>query len=121
MLEAMDTRYVNLENVRAIARGDNQRFLLYLSQFKELMPDRLKLLKEAEADDNRELIRQILHKMSPQLQFFGIQQMITPIQRLELEYMSMSKGEIQTIVGNVIGILEHALIEINDILSKEND
>ena len=107
------TDYIDLQNLVSISRGDNTKVLKYLNQFKELIPDRLYQLKQALYLKDRTQIRQVLHKMSPQLQFFGIKNIIVPIQRLEFEYETMPLFEIETIVNNIIHKLEHALLEVN--------
>ena len=108
-----NTNYIDLQNVVNISRGDSSRLLKYLNQFKELIPDRLYLLKQALYVEDRKQIRQVLHKMSPQLQFFGIQNIIIPIQRLEFEYESMPFDEMEAIVKDIIHKLEEALMEVN--------
>jgi hypothetical protein len=51
--------------------------------------------------------------MSPQLHFFGIQNITIPIQRLEFEYESMPFSEMKSIVNDIIHKLEQALMEVN--------
>lgn len=114
----MLTRYINLEHVKSIAQGDDKRFLLYLTQFNELIPERLEILKIALVANNREEIRQILHKMSPQLQFFGVQNITVPIQRLESEYQIMPSEMMNEMILEVIGILELALSEVRLVLEN---
>ena len=106
------TNHIDLKNVLTISRGDNERILKYLNQFKELIPDRLYLLKQALFLEDRTQIRQVLHKMSPQLQFFGIQGITTPVQRLEFEYKTMPFSEMEVLVNNIITNLEEALLEV---------
>lgn len=110
--------YINLENVLAVSRGSTERMLKYLFQFQELIPERLDQLKKAKNQDNRTQIRQILHKMSPQLQFFGIQNIIIPIQRLEFEYETMPNQELEVLVNEIISKLEGALIEVTKTIQK---
>lgn len=113
MSENWKTEYIDLENVVNISRGDNNCLLKYLNQFKVLIPDRLFLLKQALYIEDRKQIRQVLHKMSPQLQFFGIQNIAIPIQRLEFEYQTMPLEELKTLVNDIIHKLEEALMEVN--------
>lgn len=108
-----NTNYIDLQNVVNISKGDSTRLLKYLNQFKELIPDRLYLLKQALYTEDRKQIRQVLHKMSPQLQFFGIQNIKIPIERLEYEYYTMPFSEMEVLVNNIILKLEEALMEVN--------
>lgn len=111
-----ETTYTNLNNVVTISRGDSSRMLKYLMQFKELITERLMDVRNALDLHDRVLIRQILHKMSPQLQFFGIKDVTIPIQRLEFEYESMPFIELELLVNDIIVKLEDALEEISKII-----
>lgn len=112
--------FINLENVNAVSRGNTERMLKYLFQFQELIPERLDKLKTATRNNNRTEIRQLLHKMSPQLQFFGIQNIAIPIQRLEFEYESMPDEELGVLVNEIISKLEGALIEVNQTIQNQH-
>jgi len=111
-----DTTYTELNNVITISRGDSARMLKYLKQFIELISDRLIDVRHALDLHDRVLIRQILHKMSPQLQFFGIKDVSIPIQRLEFEYESMPFLELEILVNDIIAKLENALDEISRLI-----
>lgn len=109
---------LNLQNLELISRGDPDRMLAYLKQFQELIPERLEHLKAALANDDRKAIRQIVHKMSPQLQFFGIKDIVIPIQRLEYEHESMNYLELQVIINDIISKLEGSLFEISNLIQS---
>jgi len=111
-----ETTYTDLNNVVTISRGDASRMLKYLKQFIELIPERLTEVRHALDLHDRVLIRQLLHKMSPQLQFFGIKDVTIPIQRLEFEYESMPFIELELIVNDIIVKLEDALDEISRLI-----
>jgi len=113
-----ETSYTDLNNVITISRGDSTRMLKYLMQFKELIPERLIEVRHALDLHDRVLIRQILHKMSPQLQFFGIKDVSIPIQRLEFEYESMPFIELEILVHDIIVKLEEALEEISKLIDS---
>jgi len=111
--------FVSLSNLQAISRGDPNRMLKYLNQFKELIPERLEQLKHALSKEDRKNIRQIVHKMSPQLQFFGIQDIIIPIQRLEFEYETIPYFELESIINDIIYKLEGAMSEVSKIIKTQ--
>jgi len=113
-----ETSYTDLNNVITISRGDSSRMLKYLEQFKELIPERLIEVRHALDLHDRVLIRQLLHKMSPQLQFFGIKDVTIPIQRLEFEYESMPFIELEILVHDIIVKLEEALEEISKLIDS---
>ncbi|WP_354618407.1 hypothetical protein [Sediminicola luteus] len=115
-------RYINLENLENISRGDDKRLFKYLIQFRELIPERTAQLQNALQLADRVQIRQILHKMSPQLQFFGITNVVDPIQRLECEYQTMAIDELNTLVTKILVTLEKALIEVSQLIDyKQNN
>ncbi|WP_228852486.1 hypothetical protein [Aegicerativicinus sediminis] len=113
-----DTKHLKLENVYQVAKGDSNRILKYLEQFKVLIPERLEQLNLAMSQKNRLNIRQVLHKMSPQLQFFGITDQILHVQRLEFEYETMPFSEIEVLVDDIIIILEEAVNEATAIIDQ---
>lgn len=113
-----ETTFTDLNNVITISRGDSFRMLKYLEQFKELIPERLIDVRNALDLRDRILIRQLLHKMSPQLQFFGIKDVSIPIQRLEFEYESMPFIELEMLVNDIIAKLEDALDEISRLIDS---
>ena len=118
MNKERNTTFINLDNVISISRGNTDRMIKYLNQFQELIPERLQQLKKALDNNDRKQIRQVLHKMSPQLQFFGIQDIIKPIQRLEFEYDTMSFLELEALGNDIIYKLEGATKEVSQIIES---
>ncbi len=112
------TTYINPENLIQISRGDKKRLLKYLNQFMELIPDRIEILKEYLEAEDRKMTRQILHQMSPQLQFFGIPDIMIPIRRLEHEYETMPFLELKTLIDDILENLEGALSEVEWIVEN---
>jgi hypothetical protein len=113
-----NTSYIDLSNVKAISRGDSTRMMKYIRQFHELISERRILLKEALSSMDRVQIRQITHKMIPQLKFFGVKEVSDPINRLEFEYNSMPKEELQVLVLHIISRLEGAIDDVSKILDE---
>ena len=113
-----DSTIIDLQNIINISRGNPDHILKYLKQFMELIPERLKDLKISLENGDRMMIRQILHKMSPQLQFFGIKNVTTPIQRMEYEYQSMPINELEQLVNDIIAKLEEAVAEVSKIIDS---
>ena len=107
---------LDLSNLIEIARGDNERMEKYLRQFQELIPGRIKKLQQSLSQEERKSIRQILHQMSPQLQFFGIPEVIIHIRRLELEYETMPIADLTKLVHNLVCRLNAASEEVENIL-----
>ena len=113
-----DTTYIDPQNIISISRGDKTRMLKYLNQFLELIPPRIESLKSNLEKDDRKMIRQILHQMSPQLQFFGIPGVLTPIRRLEHEYETMPLGELKEMVNEMLEKLDGAHKEVALVLKN---
>jgi len=113
-----DSTIIDLQNIINISRGNPDHILKYLKQFMELIPERMKDLKSRLENGDRMMIRQILHKMSPQLQFFGIKNVTTPIQRMEYEYQSMPINELEQLVNDIIAKLEEAVAEVSKIIDS---
>ncbi|TFV93267.1 hypothetical protein E4S40_13490 [Algoriphagus kandeliae] len=113
--------YIDLSNVRSISRGDSTRVKKYIVQFQELISERLDLLNEALEAKDRVQIRQICHKMIPQLEFFGVKEVRLPISRLELEYETMPMEELHSFVQKIISRLSGALAEVQEFLKNQVD
>lgn len=113
-----DTCYIDPQHLIGISRGDKDRMLKYLLQFEELVPPRIASLNECLKLNDRKMIRQVLHQMSPQIQFFGIPDIVQPIQKLELEYLSMPYGDLKMMVQAIILKLEFALKEVTSIVNS---
>ncbi len=87
-----------------------------LYQFQALIPARIEALKESLKLEDRKKVRQILHQMTPQLQFFGIDGVVEPIKKLELEYATLSIEELTELIGNILIKLNLALKDVDSIL-----
>lgn len=107
-----NTDYIDLRSLVLMSRGNKAQILKYLTQFQELIPLRAENLKESLRAENRKATRQILHQMSPQLQFFGVPDVIAPIRRLEIEYETIPIEELKNIVGDILIRLDHAIGEV---------
>jgi HPt (histidine-containing phosphotransfer) domain-containing protein len=114
-----NTTIINPEELIHISRGDVKVIFKYLKQFKELIPERILKLEESLENGDRKKIRQVLHQMSPQLQFFGIKDIIQPIRRLEHEYETMPYEDLRHLVQSVLIKLHLAIKDVDSIL-KEN-
>ena len=114
-----NTAIINPQELIHFSRGDNDIIYKYLHQFKELIPPRIKGLEESLKTIDRKKLRQVLHQMSPQLQFFGISDLVQPIRRLGLEYEIMPLHDLISLVNNVINKLKMALKEV-DLVLEEN-
>lgn len=116
-----NTKIINPQDLINISRGDNKIIYKYLLQFQELIPRRINSLKDNLKAEDRKQVRQLLHQMSPQIQFFGIMDLVKPIQRLELDYETMPLEELNTLIEKVIIKLELALNDVTSALEENFD
>lgn len=113
-----DPSKIDMNNLIEISRGDAGRMEKYLRQFQQLIPERTRNLRQSLDQEERKMVRQILHKMSPQLQFFGVPGVLVPIRRLEHEYETMPFDELDALVGGVLLKLNAASDEVEKILQQ---
>ena len=111
-----DSRLVNLENLIRHSRGDQLKVQRYLQQFLTLIPPRRAALQVSLQAHDRKTTRQILHQMSPQLQFFGVPEVVAPIKRLGLEYQTMEWQELQSLAETILQRLLAACQEVERVL-----
>jgi HPt (histidine-containing phosphotransfer) domain-containing protein len=118
----MDTNwnvtFIDLHNLISITKSDKKHMLKYLNQFQELIPTRIESLKKSLAAEDRKLTRQILHQMSPQLQFFGVPGILTPIRRLEHEYRTMSLENLKELVNEILIKLDGAINDVENVIKN---
>lgn len=110
--------YLDLLEVTQIAQNDNERLLRYLNQFNELVPQRVDNLKKALAEEDRYKLRQILHQMHPQLQFFGVPDVSAQIHTIEVDFESMDFSSLKDMVSHIINQLKHACLENESMLNS---
>lgn len=114
----IETTFIDPHLLLNIADGDQERTLKYLRQFTELVPPRMENLQNSIREEDRKMTRQILHQMSPQIQFFGIPDVVEHIKKLELDYKTMPMLELKNMVNKIIGQLNLALNDIQSILKN---
>jgi HPt (histidine-containing phosphotransfer) domain-containing protein len=114
-----NTTVIDPKELILISRGNKMVIHKYLLQFQKLIPERIESLNLSLNAQDRKQVRQILHQMSPQLQFFGIPNIIIPIRRLELEYETMPIIALKELVHTILTKLHLALTDV-EIVLKEN-
>ena len=113
-----ETEFIDPRNLIGISKGDKARTLKYILQFQELIPTRINNLKESLKNKDRKMVRQIIHQMSPQLQFFGIPEVIEPIKQIELEYETMSFEDMSILADKIIENTQRATKDVASILKN---
>lgn len=109
---------LDLTNLERITRGNQSSQLKYLIQFKELIPERVSQLRKMMEEGDRKGIRQCLHKMSPQLEFFGVNDAVILKHRLELEYDSFPQEEMDAMLRQLLYKIDQSYREIDEVIAK---
>lgn len=111
-------QYIDTVQLVQIARGNKDSMMKYLGQFEKLIPERIEALKAQIEQEDRKGVRQILHQMSPQLQFFGVPGVVEPIQRLATAYKTIPIEDLKKQVHFVIHQLEHARTDVRKLMES---
>ncbi len=114
----MNTVYINPQNVISISRGDKQKMKKYFLQFLELVPPRMNMLKQGIRAKDPQMVRQVVHQMKPQIQFFEVQGMDGPMTQLLQNYQTMPWKQIVSLVKMMLSTLQKACKEVKLILRK---
>jgi HPt (histidine-containing phosphotransfer) domain-containing protein len=101
-----NARYIDPQYLIEVSHGDERRLLKYLNRFQELIPKRIETLRKSMEAGDRKMIRQTVHQMSPQLQFFGVLDVETIVRRLEIEYETMPFEQLKLLVNDLLDKLE---------------
>ena len=109
---------IDLNALKEISRGNSDRMLHYLYQFEELIPKRSAELRKALNTADRTYIRKLIHSMSPQVQFFGIKEVVKIKERLELGYEHIPQEEMNSNVIELLSYLGKAVIEVSQIIKE---
>lgn len=110
---------IDLDNLMKLAKGDKDMMYKYLDQFRILVPQRMEILIGGLQAEDRNLVQQILHKLSPQLQFFDVPNVVKPIQRVAMDYQTIPMPELKQIVREILATLQRALEEVESILHAD--
>jgi len=114
----MSDSIIDLKNLTEVSRGNPERMLDYLRQFTELVPKRAGQIRQALEASDRVSIRKLIHKMSPQIQFFGINEVIKLKNTLEVEYENISYEDLDLTVSQLLTSLEKAILEVKTLISE---
>lgn len=109
---------VSFQKVHEISRGNLQVRKKYLHRFLTLVPERLVALKDAMEKEDRKSVRQVLHHMRPQLEFFGLTQVSSPINQLEETYLTIEFRDLEELVKDISGLTRKALAEVSEAYQK---
>ena len=116
MKNEWNTHYISSQNIDKISRGKAKVVKKYLLQFQQLIPPKIKLLREGLAKEDRHAVRQILHNISPQLQFFDVPDVVPSIKQIASSYQSMPWSDIEEMGEEIMNILENAAREVDQVL-----
>ncbi len=106
--------------VRRRCHGDDSVLIQYLKQFYQLVSERLILLNKAQNLGRRDEIKQLIHTMRPQIQFFGFVKTSTQLEELESSVLTMNSIELAKNLNSITVVLSKHLLEINNHISELN-
>ncbi len=109
---------LDLQKLSVVTRGNSEKLRQYLVQFRELIPARVALMRQYMESEDRRMIRQTVHQVSPQLHYFGIRGIAPLIERVEMEYPFMPMDELKRTVSVLIEKMEMAKQEVSRILDR---
>ncbi len=119
MPELPSFHYIGLSQLEQITRGSAERKQRYLRQFLQLVPKRVEKVQEAMSQKDRALIRQTLHSMRPQLQFFEVPWVDQPIQEMEFTYETMEWEKMEQLTEKILHQLAEACKEVESLIEAE--
>jgi HPt (histidine-containing phosphotransfer) domain-containing protein len=99
-------KYIDPQYLIEVSHGDERKLLKYLNRFQELIPKRIEKLQQSLEAEDRKMIRQTVHQMSPQLQFFGVLDTESIVRRLEFEYETIPFDQLRLLVADLLDKLE---------------
>lgn len=110
---------IDLSRLLQVSRGDQMRIQKYLNQFQELIPTRKALLSDYVLQEDRNMVRQTVHQMSPQLHFFGVRGVNQIITHIETSFLEMPMAELKLTVDELITQMNLAKAEIDRIMDEQ--
>jgi HPt (histidine-containing phosphotransfer) domain-containing protein len=111
-----NSAYIDLEKLIQLSRGEKDRIVKYMNQFQKLIPERMIKLKDAAHSEERDQMRKQLHKMGPQLQFFGIPNATQVVHQLENEIQTLDIEELKSMINNLMLNVNNAMNEVDRII-----
>ena len=112
--------HINLDALNALCKGDKDKKARYLHQFIKMQTPSIKKLKSDLETENRSGVVGEIHFMSPQLQFFGIDD-FKDLLRREKESPFLQFNELRSRVLEGIDCIEKAMEEVKAILEDQSN
>lgn len=113
-----NAKHIDPQYLIEVSHGDERRLLKYLNRFQELIPKRIEKLQQGLETEDRKMIRQTVHQMSPQLQFFGVLDTESIVRRLEFEHETIPFEQLKLLVKEFLDKLESVQREVAVIIKS---
>lgn len=114
------TSNINLEGLNKLCKGNETKKLKYLKQFLEMISLSIQKLRLATEKGVRTTVMKEFHFMSPQLVFFGIND-ISVLMEKERENEGLSFDVLKNQIDKVIIKIEKALEEVESIIENKSN
>ena len=100
---------IDLDRLDKLIKDDSQKKLLYLNQFLEILKPEILNLKNALESEDRLKIKKIVHKIGPQLVFFGLPNVAELVQKIESGYETLAFNKLQLTVNQLFEKIKNAV------------
>lgn len=114
------TSNINLEGLNNLCKGNETKKHKYLKQFLKMIPLSIQKLKFATEEGDRTTILKEFHFISPQLLFFGIDDMSLLMEK-ERENEGLSFDALKNQIDKIIIKIEKALKEVESIIENKSN
>jgi len=118
-IKPKEEKYYNLEYLEEISEGDQEFSVTMISYFVENTPKVLSALKENFHNQEWDEIRQIAHKLKPQVIYMGIQQIADDVEQVEQHANQRENlDQIWPKVQNIEKICLMAIEQLKEVVEK---
>lgn len=114
------TSNINLEGLNKLCKGNETKKLKYLKQFLEMISLSIQKLRLATEKGDRTTVMKEFHFMSPQLVFFGIND-ISVLMEKERANDGLSFDLLKDQIEKAITKIEKALEEVESIIENKSN
>lgn len=114
------TSNINLAGLNKLCKGNETKKLKYLKQFLEMISLSIQKLRLATEKGDRTTVMKEFHFMSPQLVFFGIND-ISVLMEKERENDGLSFDLLKDQIEKTITKIEKALEEVESIIENKSN
>lgn len=110
-------KYLNLDSLNDLCKGDHSKYLKYLKQFSTLIPVSIINIEKSLEEENTEKIFQEIHFIHPQLLFFGIDD-FSKIMNKKPQLIQVPGTELRMHLNTSLLKIKKALVEVDQLIEQ---